>query len=61
MSTEEARSGVGVYGRITVTIQVRRRHRARDTVRELREWLESSLEGILAGSVGNWNWVTGPG
>ena len=46
MSTE-VRSGVRAYGGITVTIQVRNRHNARETTRELREWLESSLEGIL--------------
>jgi hypothetical protein len=54
ISTEEARAGVKAYGRITFTIQVRSRHRAR----ELREWLESSLEGIL---VEEGLWETGTG
>jgi hypothetical protein len=47
ISAEEARSGGGTQGRITFTIQVRNRHRATETTRELWEWLQSSLEGIL--------------
>ncbi len=47
ISAEEARSGGGTQGRITFTIQVRNRHRSTETARELWEWLESSLEGIL--------------
>jgi hypothetical protein len=47
VSTEDVRPGAGDYGRITITIQVRIRHRATETVRELREWLSSSLEDIL--------------
>jgi hypothetical protein len=58
ISTEEARSGVGAYGWITFTIQVHSKYRARETVRELREWLESSLEGIL---VEERLWETGTG
>jgi hypothetical protein len=40
------------------TIQVHIRHRVREEVRELREWLESSLEGIL---VEEGLWETGIG
>ena len=47
MSEEDVRPGAGDYGRITITIQVRIRHRATETLRELREWLTSSLEDIL--------------
>ena len=47
ISTEEARSGGGAQCRITLTIQVRNRHRAKKTARELGEWLQSALEGIL--------------
>jgi hypothetical protein len=49
---------VGTYGRITFTIQVHSRYRARETVRELRKWLESSLEGILL-KEGLWETGTG--
>ncbi len=49
---------MGPYGRITFTIQVCSRHRARETVRELRKWLESSLEGIL---IEEGLWETGTG
>ena len=37
ISTEEARPGGGAHGRITFTIQVRNRHRATETARELGE------------------------
>ena len=58
MSTEEVRSGGGSNGRFTVTIQVRSRHRAGETVKELKKWLDSSLEGIL---VEEGLWETGTG
>jgi hypothetical protein len=58
ISAEEARSGWGTQGRITFTIQVRNRHRATETARELWEWLKSSLEGIL---VEEGLWKAGPG
>jgi hypothetical protein len=58
ISTKEVRSGGGVQGRITFTIQVRNRHRATETARELGEWLKSSLEGILV-EEGLWEAGTG--
>jgi hypothetical protein len=58
ISTEEARSGGGTQGRITFTIQVRNRHRATETARELGEWLKSSLEDILV-EEGLWKAGTG--
>ncbi len=57
-SAEEARSGGGTKGRITFTIQVRNRHRATETAREIWEWLQSSLVGILV-EEGLWKAGTG--
>ena len=48
----------GAHGRVTVTIQVHIRHRARETARELKEWMTSSLEDIL---VEGGLWETGTG
>jgi hypothetical protein len=48
----------GAHCRITFTIQVLNRHRATETARELGEWLESSLEGILV-EEGLWEAGTG--
>jgi hypothetical protein len=49
---------VGAHGRITFTIQVHSRYRTREEARELEEWLNSSLEGIL---VEEGLWETGTG
>ena len=48
----------GAHGRVTVTIQVRSRYRVRETTRELKEWMTSSLEDIL---VEGGLWETGTG
>ncbi len=58
ISTEEGTSGGDTQGRITFTIQVLNRHRATETARELGEWLQSSLEGILV-EEGLWKVGTG--
>ena len=58
ISTEEGTAGGGTQCRITFTIQVRNRHRATETARELGEWLKSSLEGILV-EEGLWKAGTG--
>jgi hypothetical protein len=58
ISTEEGTSGGGTQCRITFTIQVWNRHRVTETVRELGEWLQSSLEGILV-EEGLWKVGTG--
>jgi hypothetical protein len=50
---------VGTHGRITFTIPVHSRYRAREEARELGEWLNSSLEGILV-EEGLWETGTGP-
>ncbi len=58
ISTEEGTSGGVTQCRITFTIQVRNRYRATETARELWEWLQSSLEGILV-EEGLWKVGTG--
>jgi hypothetical protein len=58
ISTEEGTSWGGTQCRVTFTIQVHNRHRATETARELREWLKSSLEGILV-EEGLWKVGTG--
>jgi hypothetical protein len=58
LSTDAVRSGMGEYGRITFSIQVHSMRRARETSRELGEWLKSSLEGILV-EEGLWEAGTG--
>ena len=56
-STVSTRS-IPSWSQLEGIIQVRSRHRARETARELEEWLESSLEGILV-EEGLWEAGTG--
>ena len=58
VSADDSRPVAGAHGMVTVTIQVRSRHRARETARELKEWMTSSLEDIL---VEGGLWETGIG